>query len=141
MRTLLLTSLLLIFGEAQAVSTDEIMAECWRDRGHPEMSQCVLDRAQASRAELEATEREIREKLVTISRDTAYPSGYVVRVRNYLNRSDGAYRQYRSAACALHYAFASIGNGPDDAKAACESALDDQRVKELREAGWWILKQ
>jgi uncharacterized protein YecT (DUF1311 family) len=140
MRTLLLASLLLIFGEAQAVSTDEIMAECWKDRGHPEMSQCVSDRAKASHAELEKTEREMRAKLATISRDTEYPPGYVVRVRNYLNRSDGAYRQYRLAACALHYEFASIGNGPDDAKRACEAALDDQRVKELREAGWWIWK-
>jgi uncharacterized protein YecT (DUF1311 family) len=137
MRVLTLLVTYLVAGIAGAASTDDIMAKCWENRGHPEMSQCVRDRARQSRAELEKLNREIRVKLAAVPRDEYLP-GYVARLRKYLDPSDEAYRRYRTAACSLHFEFSAYGTGPNDTRYACESVLDDQRTAELREAGWWL---
>lgn len=140
MRPFLLSLLWLWARAAIAGPIDDLMAKCWENRGHPEMSKCVLERAHASRTALEKIEREMRGKLASTPRSSDYPPGYVIRLRKLLDRSDDAYRRYRSSACVLHFEFSAYGTGPDDAKLACESVLDDHRVGELREAGWWLWK-
>jgi predicted adenine nucleotide alpha hydrolase (AANH) superfamily ATPase len=49
-----------------------------------------------------------------------------------------SFRKYRQEQCGFVFALASVGNGAEDNKRACEAQLDIERVEQLRNAEWWL---
>ena len=133
-RTLtLITAVLLISGSASAEQFNSIISQCWEGNDHPRMSTCVRLRASQASTTLKSIEGEIRDAIAK-SKEPAYAktasAAFEANVQSF--------QKYRSKQCVFVFVLASIGNGAEDNKKACEVELDVARIEQLRAASWWL---
>ena len=138
MRTLVLMTVgLVVWCSASAEQFDTIVGQCWEGKSHPQMSACVRLRASQARAALRSAEREVREAIAKSNAPEFEPE-YVKAVSDAFEANVRSFRQYRKDQCRFIFTLASVGNGPDDNKLACEAELDISRVEQLGKASWWL---
>ena len=125
---------LLIFSCAEAEQFNTIVGECWEGRGHPEMSKCVAERADTTRANLETEEKSFRALIEKSQEESSYSKA----VSSAFEVSVESFRKYRNEQCSLIFFLASAGNGAEDNKMACEAQLNIERIEQLNAAKWWV---
>jgi uncharacterized protein YecT (DUF1311 family) len=121
-------------GSASAEQFSTILGECWEDHDHAHMSNCVEKRAAQARAHLGTVEKEIREAIAKSKEEPAY----VKTVAAAFEASVKSFQNYRKDQCSFVFALASVGNGAEDNKKACEVQLDILRIEQLHTADWWL---
>ena len=134
MRTLILIATCLIApGTASAQQFNTIVAQCWEGNDHQKMSACVRLRASQARAALTSVEGELREDIAK-SKEPAYVKTAVA----VFEANVRSFQKYRKDQCSFVFTLASVGNGAEDNKRACEAELDIARIEQLRAASWWL---
>lgn len=130
-----LTLIILLFScAATAAPAGTTIDECWENRSHTEMSQCVLDRASAARVNLSAVENNIRTSIAKSHNDAKYLS----KVKRNFEISIKSFQKYRQDQCTLHLALAAQSNGAPDIQKACEAELDVDRTEQLKASLSWL---
>ena len=120
-------------GSASAEQFNTIVSQCWQGNDHPKMSACVRLRASQANAALKSIESELRDA-ISKSREPAYvKTASVAFEANVLS-----FRKYRNEQCSFVFTLATIGNGAQDNKRACEAELDIARIEQLRATSWWL---
>lgn len=133
-RTLTLLAVgLLACGGASAEQFNTIVSQCWEGNDHPKMSACVRLRASQASAALKTIEREVRDAIAK-SREAAYVKTASMEFEGTVQ----SFRKYRNEQCSFVLTLASVGNGAEDNKRACEAELDIARIEQLRAASWWL---
>src|SRR5436190_330441 len=107
MRAVYVILLCFIAASAMAEPFKEIVAECWKDRDHSQMSACVEDRAAKARERLSSVENL---KRIHIS-DSKEGAAYVKAAITAFDAAAKSFRKYREDQCSLVAALASKGNG------------------------------
>lgn len=97
------------------------------------MSACVRLRASQASAALKSIESEVRDAIAK-SREPAY----VKTASAAFEATEQSFRKYRNEQCSFVFTLASVGNGAEDNKMACEAELDIARIEQLRAALWWL---
>jgi uncharacterized protein YecT (DUF1311 family) len=120
-------------GEAQF---NEILGECWKGRDHPQMSACVQSRAAEATARLSGVVAVLRKGIAKSEESAGYSKSAAIAA---LEASIKAFEEYRTSQCAVVFAVASMGNGGEDNRVACEAQLDLERAAQLKAASWWVL--
>lgn len=132
--TTLMAVLIIACGSASAEQFSTILGECWEDHDHAHMSACVERRAAQARSHLGTVEKEIREAIAKSKEEPAY----VKAVTSAFEASVKSFQNYRKDQCSFVLALASVGNGAEDNKKACEAQLDILRIEQLHTADWWL---
>lgn len=119
-------------GTAMGKTSQEIIDGCWAEGGHPAMAACVEKYKHSTEVILSAAEKDISNDV------TAYAgtSVYSAITKDALESSIKALQEYRRAECEFQ-ALATMGNASDSIKLACEAELNEKRVNQLREDGFW----
>jgi len=117
---------------AFAAQPQDLIQHCWQNHDHAGMSTCVSAKATEARTALNAEEARIRQ---SIQRDRESSHRNIAALFEANVRS---FKKYRHDQCALIYALASIGNGAEENKKACEAELDATRTVQLQDAAQWL---
>lgn len=134
MRTLILIAAgLVACGSASAEQFNTIVLQCWQGNDHPKMSACVRLRATQASAALESIESEVRDAIAKSREPT-----YVKTASAIFEANVRSFRKYRKEQCSFIFTLASVGNGAEDNKLACDAELDITRIQQLRAALWWL---
>lgn len=112
-----------------SLTAESIVQECWKGHSHPQMSECVSNRATASAAELSTIEQ-----LITQTITNAKQKNLLIKFKS----SSSSYREYRRQQCQYLEHLATAGNGAADLRTACESAMDSQRAAQLKASESWL---
>ena len=129
----LIAAALVTCGNASAEQFNTIISQCWEGNDHPKMSACVRLRASQASAALKSVESEVRDAIAK-SKEPAY----VKAASAAFEANVQSFRKYRSEQCSFVFTLASVGNGAEDNKRACEVELDVSRIEQLRAASWWL---
>lgn len=112
----------------------DLIQQCWQDHDHSGMSACISAKASETRAALNAEEAKIRQS-IQHDRESSHR-----KVTTLFEADVRSFKKYRHDQCALIYALASIGNGAEENRKACEAELDATRTAQLQNAAQWLLK-
>jgi uncharacterized protein YecT (DUF1311 family) len=120
---------------AKDAQFNDILGKCWKGHDHTQMSACVQSRAAEAQVRLSGIVAELR-KGIAKSEDSAgfSKSGAIAALEASIN----AFQEYRTRQCAVVFAVASMGNGAEDNRIACEAQLDLERAAQLKAASWWV---
>lgn len=133
-RTLILISACLVAcGSVSAEQFNTIVLQCWEGNDHPRMSACVRLRASRASAVLKSIENEVRDAIAKSTEPAYVKSASVTFEANVRS-----FQRYRKEQCSFVFTLASVGNGAEDNKRACEIELDTARLEQLRAASWWL---
>lgn len=99
------------------------------------MSACVERRAVEAHSRLKETEAQLRKGIAESEESAGYSRSAAIAA---LEASSKSFREYRRKQCDLVYAVASMGQGAEDNKMACEAQLNLERVAQLKAIYWWI---
>jgi len=94
-------------------------------------------RASKARAALKSAEREVR---IAIAKSEApeFAPDYLKEVSAAFEANVRAFQRYRKDQCFYVFTLASVGNGAEENKLACEAELDISRIEQLGAASWWL---
>ena len=120
-------------GSASAGQFNTIILQCWEGNDHPKMSACVRLRASQASAALKSKENEVRDAIAKSKEPV-----YVKTASAALEANVQSFQKYRKEQCSFVFTLASVGNGPEDNKRACETELDIARIEQLAAASWWL---
>jgi uncharacterized protein YecT (DUF1311 family) len=112
----------------------DILGECWKGHDHPQMNACVQTRAAEARASLSSVVAELRKGISKSEESAGYSRAGALAA---LDASIKAFTEYRTRQCVAVLAVASMGNGAEDNKLACEAQLDLERAAQLSAVSWW----
>lgn len=97
------------------------------------MSACVRLRLADAGAALKSVENEVRDSIAK-SKEPAY----VTLASATFEGSVKLFQRYRTEQCSFVFKLASVGNGAEDNRRACEAELNIARIEQLRAASWWL---
>jgi uncharacterized protein YecT (DUF1311 family) len=132
---ILLASLTSVDCTAADAQFSDILGECWKGNDHPRMSACVKTRAAEARRNLKSIVSQLRQGIAKSEEGAGYSKSAALAA---LDASIKSFQEYRTRECALVYAIASMGQGAEDNKLACEAQLDFERSVQLKATSWWV---
>jgi hypothetical protein len=139
MKTTLIAILLAALANVGCPAADaqfsDILGECWKGNDHPRMSACVEKRAADAQRNLKVIVAQLRQGIAKSEESAGYSKSAALAA---LDASIKSFQDYRTRECALVHAVASMGQGAEDNKRACEALLDLERIAQLKATSWWV---